>query len=329
MTAPYAAVFLIGPPGSGKSFLGRRLAECGVAAFTELEPLLRERFGSGDAFEARLREAGEFVWRSYQDQLRAAEGPVAFESAGVTDRVLLERLAREHRIAFVHVRTPRALCAQRVVSRSGERNIHHTTDGERIGRHYDLWQEKVAPSFRFDLVVDGEDAPGAVSAIRALLGAPPSAEPNGEPPAYARQDSPQTLREGLGEYRARNPALLDAETMPADAAALFRQHDAAHVLFGCDTSLRGETLVDTWTIFASSIGLRGYLAYLKLPQVNQVFAEAGPLRIALVGARCLPDALRVVWRSRRVVPKWPWTGYERYLDRPLGELRDEFRIRVV
>jgi hypothetical protein len=148
-------------------------------------------------------------------------------------------------------------------------------------------------------------------------------------PDYARQDSPQTLREGLAEYRACNPGLLDAGAMGGKAAALFRQHDAAHVLFGCDTSLRGETLVDTWTIFASSIGLRGYLAYLRLPQVNQVFAEAGPARVVLVGARCLPDALRVVWRSRRVARKWPWTEYERYLDRPLHELREEFRIRVV
>jgi adenylate kinase family enzyme len=325
MAGRYAALLLIGPPGSGKTFLGRRLAECGVAAFTEIEPLLRERFGGGDAFEARLREAGEFVWRSYQAQLRSAEGPVAFESAGVTDRVLLERLAREHRIAFVHVRTPRALCVERVVSRSGERNIHRTTDGERIGRHYDLWQEKVEPSFRFDLRVDGDDADGAVAAIRELLRGAGA----GAPPEYVRQDSSQTLREGLAEYRARNPGLLDAAAMEGEAAALFRQHDAAHVLFGCETTLRGETLVDTWTIFASSIGLRGYLAYLKLPQVNQVFAEAGIGRVALVSARCLPDALRVVWRSRRVVPKWPWTEYERYLDRPLRELRDEFRIRVV
>ena len=325
MSEPYAAVLLIGPPGSGKSFLGSQLAARGVAAFTELEPLLRERFGGGEAFEGRIREAGEFVWRSYQAQLRGAERPVAFESAGVTDRVLLERLARECRVAFVHVRTARALCAERVVSRSPERNIHHTTDRERIGRHYDLWQEKVAPSFRFDLSVDGDDVEGAVAAIRELLRGTRTLDA----PEYTRQDSPQTLREGLAEYRARNPGLLDAEEMPAEAAALFRQHDAAHVVFGCETTLRGETLVDTWTIFAASIGLRGYLAYLRLPQVNQVFAEAGFGRVALAGARCFPDVMRVVWRSRRVAPKWPWREYADHLERPLREIRAEFGIRVV
>jgi hypothetical protein len=146
---------------------------------------------------------------------------------------------------------------------------------------------------------------------------------------YTRQDSAQTLREGLAEYYARNPGLLEPGALPADAAALFRQHDAAHVVFGCDTSLRGETLVDTWTIFGSSIGLRGYLAYLRLPQVNQVFAETGYARILRELMRSLPDVVRVAWRGLRLARKWPWREYESRLDAPLRRVREELRIRVV
>ncbi len=148
-------------------------------------------------------------------------------------------------------------------------------------------------------------------------------------PQYTRQDSPQTLREGLAEYRACNPRLLDPGDMDAVEAALFRQHDAAHVVFGCDTTVRGETLVDTWTIFASSIGLRGYLAYLGLPQVNQVFSETGYGRIAITMVRCLPEVVRVIWRSRRLSGKWPWREYERHLDRRLRDIRAEFRVQVL
>jgi ubiquinone biosynthesis protein Coq4 len=148
-------------------------------------------------------------------------------------------------------------------------------------------------------------------------------------PRYASQESGQTLRDGIAEYRACNPGLLDPGSMAAEAAALFEQHDAAHVVFGCDTTLRGETLVDTWTIFGSTIGLRGYLAYLRLPQVNQVFAEAGRLRIAAELVRCAPDVLRVVARSRRMARPWPWREWERHLDRSLRELREELGIRVV
>lgn len=148
-------------------------------------------------------------------------------------------------------------------------------------------------------------------------------------PRYTLQDSAQTLRDGLAEYHAANPGLLDPGSMAPEAAALFQQHDAAHVLFGCDTTLRGETLIDTWTIFGSSLGLRGYLAYLRLPQVNQVFSEAGRLRILIELLRCSPDVLRVIARSRRMARAWPWREHDRHLDRPLRELREEFEIRVV
>jgi ubiquinone biosynthesis protein Coq4 len=146
---------------------------------------------------------------------------------------------------------------------------------------------------------------------------------------YTSQSSSQTLREGLAEYYEHNPALLDPAHMNPEAARLFRQHDAAHVVFGCDTSLRGETLIDTWTIFASTIGLPGYLAYLKLPQVKQLFAQAGARRIATELLRFLPDLVRVVWRSRRLRRKWPWHDHGEQLDRPLAEIREDFGIRIV
>ena len=146
---------------------------------------------------------------------------------------------------------------------------------------------------------------------------------------YVAQDSAQSLREAITEYYERNPGLLDPDKLPQGAAELFRQHDAGHVVFGCDTSLRGETLIDTWTILASTTGLRGYLQYFKYPQVNQIFSETGYLRIALEFARCFPDVLRVIWRSRQLASKWPWSGYEQHLDRPLRDIRHEFNIAVV
>ena len=146
---------------------------------------------------------------------------------------------------------------------------------------------------------------------------------------YLEEGSTQSLREGIAEYYAHNSELLDPSRLPGDAAELFRQHDAGHVIFGCDTSLRGETLIDTWTVFATTAGLRGYLEYFKYPQVNQIFAETGYWRIALEFVRCLRDVLRVLVRSRRISAKWPLQHYEHYLDRPLSDIRGEFNIRLV
>jgi hypothetical protein len=146
---------------------------------------------------------------------------------------------------------------------------------------------------------------------------------------YLRPDCPLTLREGLAEYYAENPALLAPSGLPPRAAELFRQHDAGHVVFGCDTSVRGEALIDAWTVLGTTAGLRGYLAYFDLPQVNRIFAETGWARVALASLRCLPDLLRVVWRSRRMRARWPWADYRAHLARPLVELRGEYGIRVV
>jgi hypothetical protein len=146
----------MGVPGAGKSYLAARLHERGIGAFRELEPELRERFGSGAEFNAHIREAGAFVWQSYQEQLAAGGPTPIFGSAGVDDRVLLELLDRRYAIAFIHVRPP-------------EQNINHTTDRERVGRSHDLWYAKIFPTYRFALTVDGEDASGACDSIAGFL----------------------------------------------------------------------------------------------------------------------------------------------------------------
>lgn len=169
----YDALVLIGPAGSGKSYLGTILHERGIASFRELEPLLRERFGSGREFNARIREAGAFVWSSYQEQLRQTGPTPVFGSAGVDDRPLLELLQRNHSIGFVHVDTPPELCVERAVSRPPEGNINHTTDRERMRRYMDLWRAKIFPTYDYVLTVSGDDVEGACRAIRELLGGGP------------------------------------------------------------------------------------------------------------------------------------------------------------
>ncbi len=148
-------------------------------------------------------------------------------------------------------------------------------------------------------------------------------------PRYLDPTSTQTLGEGLAEYYAVNPGLLDPHGLPPGAAEMFRRHDAGHVVFGCDTSLRGETLIDTWTVVATSAGLRGYLEYFKYPQVNQIFAETGAWAITRATLKCVPDVLRVLLRAWRMPARWPWERFEDFLDTPLDEIRARFAIRPV
>jgi hypothetical protein len=104
-----------------------------------------------------------------RDQLARSVLPVAFESTGVSDRTILHRLMRDHRLAVVRVKADRAVCVDRVVSRPSGKNISETADRDVVGRFYDLWLEKVAPTFRFDLDVDGTDVEAAANSIRTFL----------------------------------------------------------------------------------------------------------------------------------------------------------------
>ena len=136
--------------------------------------------------------------------------------------------------------------------------------------------------------------------------------------------------------RGRGVAVTGCDTHPSGAEELVRAgadvsagHDAGHVVFGCDTNLRGETLIDTWTVVATTAGLRGYLQYFKYPQVNAIFAEVGYFRILIESCKVLPDVGRVFYRGFRQDRKWPWNDFRKYLDKSLFEIRSEFDIKVV
>ncbi len=47
----------MGPPGCGKTYLGHYLSKQSMAEYTELEPVLVERFGTGAQFRDRKAEA--------------------------------------------------------------------------------------------------------------------------------------------------------------------------------------------------------------------------------------------------------------------------------
>jgi ubiquinone biosynthesis protein Coq4 len=138
-----------------------------------------------------------------------------------------------------------------------------------------------------------------------------------------------TLREGLDEYRAHRPALMATDAMHAYGAELLRAHDAAHVVFGCDTDLRGEVLLDAWTVAATDLGLRDYVGSLADPTLRQLVLDAGVRRSLLAGARSLPDVARVYARAFRMRRRWAWREWERALDVRLDVIRGGLGLRIV
>jgi predicted kinase len=160
------ALVLMGPPGSGKSFLGRRLHECGIASYVELEPILVNRFGQGSEFASNKQAALELICQSYTRQLESREQLVAFESTGISDRSVLESLMQRYTIEIIKVCTPKDVCMSRIASRRPGSNL--TNDREANARLYDYWYDVIEPTYAFSREVDGTDAEAAVSRIREV-----------------------------------------------------------------------------------------------------------------------------------------------------------------
>ncbi|MGE0788680.1 MAG: hypothetical protein AB7S26_23615 [Sandaracinaceae bacterium] len=147
--------------------------------------------------------------------------------------------------------------------------------------------------------------------------------------AYMRPDATMTLREGLEEYYETIDGLITNDNAPADVAALFHFHDVCHVVFGCDTSMRGEALVDTWSIFGTTVTLKTYQRYLSFQETQSIF-ESMTFKEMLEALGETSTAMPVAfWRAQHMTHKWPFRDHERYMDTPLDAIRAEYGIEVV
>lgn len=160
-------IVLMGPPGSGKTYLASELAARGIVRYAELEPLLVARFGTGPAFLSRKAEALAFIRATLLDQLMAPGLPVAIETTGLSDQPMLEEFMARFMLTFVRLDTPAETCVTRVASRGRGRNLNN--DPERATAFHAAWHLDIAPRYRFDATVDREDIDARVECITALL----------------------------------------------------------------------------------------------------------------------------------------------------------------
>lgn len=94
-----------------------------------------------------------------------------------------------------------------------------------------------------------------------------------EQAAYLTQDSQQTLREGLDEFRAGIPKPWGGNDPSSPVGQLFQCHNICHVVFGLSTDLRDEVLADTWAMLGTTVGFWRYLEYLTVSDPQAILKE--------------------------------------------------------
>jgi hypothetical protein len=116
--------------------------------------------------------------------------------------------------------------------------------------------------------------------------------------------------------------------MSAAAREFFRCHDAAHVVFGCDTTLTNEGVVKLWSFFGTTAGL-GLLRDYNSPESKEIYQQIGPADVLTTTVQLLPLVPRVLVRCARMKKRWPWAEFEASLERKLVEIRAEYGIEVL
>ena len=152
---------------------------------------------------------------------------------------------------------------------------------------------------------------------------------------YQNQDCELTLREGIKVYvdylieNGKTP-LIDANA----ESTLIRDHDASHVIFGLDTSLEEESLLDTWFACGCSYKFSYLASYAKLPEIKELtkklFKEVGVVGFFKLYKNVIPTKLKIAFKnSRKMKKRWPFKHPEEFLDRKICDLREEFGIQIL
>jgi ubiquinone biosynthesis protein Coq4 len=154
---------------------------------------------------------------------------------------------------------------------------------------------------------------------------------------FMNQKCQLTLQEALDKYYQSNPDFFQPKESANDySKKIFLAHDVCHLVFGCDTSMLGETIITYWIFFGTSIGVRRYATAV----INTIFAGIGESKMrgsimtslspkrALETLMSTPKIIKTIIKAWKMNKKWDFYNYKPFLDNKLSDIRKEFNICI-
>ena len=151
--------------------------------------------------------------------------------------------------------------------------------------------------------------------------------------SFQSQNCAITLAEGLEEYRAYLQANGKKQLIDAPGSTIIRDHDVTHVIFGLDTSIEQESMLDSWVFLGTKWKLKELLAYNKLPELKQLYKDfwhdPGYFKLIMTAIKLLPIKLKIRKRAKQMNKKWPLVSPDSLMDQKVCDLREEFGIKIL
>ena len=151
--------------------------------------------------------------------------------------------------------------------------------------------------------------------------------------SFQLQNCDITLAEGLEEYRAYLRANGKKQLIDKPGSTIIRDHDATHVIFGLDTSIEQESMLDSWVFLGTKWKLKELLAYNKLPELKQLYKDfwhdPGYFKLIMTAIKLLPIKLKIRKRAKQMKKKWPFVSPDSLMNQRVCDLREEFGIKIL
>ena len=151
--------------------------------------------------------------------------------------------------------------------------------------------------------------------------------------SFQSQNCDITLAEGLEEYRAYLRTNGKKQLIDKPGSTIIRDHDATHVMFGLDTSIEQESMLDSWVFLGTKWKLKELLAYNKLPELKQLYKDLrhdpGYFKLIMAAIKLLPIKLKIRKRAKQMNKKWPFVSPDSLMNQRVCDLREEYVIKIL
>ena len=157
--------------------------------------------------------------------------------------------------------------------------------------------------------------------------------------SYQKKSCELTLKEGIEEYRSylrENNRHVLGENCSEDEKLTILGHDATHVIFGLDTSLEEEAMLDCWVIFGGGVFKvikEFYKGSLDLKETNEkvydLAKEVGYLKYTYLYLRVIFQKWPKIFFRTRKMKKWDYFFSLNLLDSKISKIREDYNINIL